>query len=94
MDSSPANSLSDKSNTFPILDQYSNYMQAVKERSPLTMKEYRYDLVLFFRFLKRDRGLIRKDTPFNEISIRDIDEAFLKSITTDDLFVFLIFLWQ
>jgi integrase/recombinase XerD len=92
MDSSPANSPSDNPNTFPILDQYSNYMQAVKERSSLTMKEYRYDLVLFFRFLKRDRGIAGKDTLFNDISIRDIDEAFLRSITTDDLFVFLIFL--
>ena len=92
MDSGPAGALSDKANSFPILDQYSNYMQAVKERSPLTMKEYRYDLVLFFRFLKRDRGQIAKDMPFNDISIQDIDAAFLKSITTDDLFVFLIYL--
>jgi len=78
--------------TFPILDQYTNYMQAVKERSPLTMKEYRYDLVLFFRFLKRDRGLSDPKIPISRIPIHDIDEAFLASITTDDLFVFLIYL--
>jgi len=78
--------------TFPILDQYTNYMQAVKERSPLTMKEYRYDLVLFFRFLKRDRGLCDPEVPISRIPIHDIDAAFLASITTDDLFVFLIYL--
>lgn len=78
--------------TFPILDQYANYMQAVKERSPLTMKEYRYDLVMFFRFLKRDRGLTASDVPFADISITDIDIDFLSAITTDDLFVFLIYL--
>ena len=81
-----------KTDTFPILDQYVNYMQAVKERSPLTMKEYRYDLVLFCRFLKRDRGLCNPDIPFNKAAVDDIDAAFLASIKTDDLFVFLIYL--
>ena len=81
-----------RTDTFPILDQYTNYMQAVRERSPLTMKEYRYDLVLFFRFLKRDRGLSDPKIPISKIPIHDIDTAFLASITTDDLFVFLIYL--
>jgi site-specific recombinase XerD len=78
--------------SFPLLDQYVHYMQAVKERSPLTMKEYRYDLVLFFRFMKRDRGLAEHDIKFNEISISDIDIDFIKDIRSDDLFVFMIFL--
>ena len=78
--------------SFPILDQYVNYMQAVRERSPLTMKEYRYDLVNFFRFLKKDRGGFARDIPLNEISISDIDADFLSSVTTDDLFVYLIYL--
>jgi hypothetical protein len=53
-------------------------MQAVKERSALTLKEYRYDLVLFFSFPHKRPRACRKDTPFNEISIQDIDEAFLQ----------------
>lgn len=84
--------ISGRIDSFPILDQYTNYMQAVRERSPLTMKEYRYDLILFFRFLVRDRGLAEAGTPFDKISICDIDAAFLSGITTDDLFAFLIFL--
>ena len=78
--------------TFPILDQYVNYMQAVKERSSLTMKEYRYDLVMFARFMKRDRGQVADDIPFNKTPISDIDAEFLGKITTDDLFVFMIYL--
>lgn len=78
--------------SFPLLDQYVHYMQAVKERSPLTMKEYRYDLILFFRFMKRDRGLTDQDVKFNEISIEDIDIEFIKGIISDDLFVFMIYL--
>ncbi len=88
--------MSAKTNTdqagFPLLEQYLNYMQAVKERSPLTMKEYRYDLIMFFRFLKRDRGLTSQATPFSEISLADIDINFIQTISTDDLFAFLIYL--
>lgn len=83
----------DKSkDTFPLLDQYVHYMQAVKERSNLTMKEYRYDLVLFFRFMKKDRGLAGNVESLSEININDIDADFLRTITSDDLFVFMIYL--
>ena len=80
------------SKSFPILDQYTNYMQAVKGRSVLTLKEYRYDLLLFFRFLKTDRGQVEKDIPFHKIPLLDIDESYLRSVSTDDLFAFLIYL--
>ncbi|MCQ2481913.1 MAG: tyrosine recombinase XerC [Clostridia bacterium] len=78
--------------TFPILDQYCNYMLAVLARSELTVNEYRYDLITFFRFYKRDRGSVASDTPFDEIDISDIDEKTLNKIKTDDLLVFLIWL--
>lgn len=83
---------SERLDSFPILEQYMNYMQAVRERSPLTMKEYHYDLVLFFRFLLKDRGLADKETDYKAISLQTINEDFLQTITTDDLFVFLIYL--
>lgn len=80
--------------SFPILDQYLRYMQAVQEKSVLTIKEYRYDLILFFRFLKMDLGKVKLDekTHFEDIPINDIDEAFLNRITQDDLFAFMIYL--
>ena len=78
--------------TFLLLDQFSNYMQAVLERSPLTVKEYRYDLIFLFRFLKRDRKMVDADLDFHQIPLEDIDETFLNTVTTDDLFVFLIHL--
>ncbi len=88
-----ATEIRDKSkDTFPLLDQYVHYMQAVKERSGLTMKEYRYDLVLFFRFIKKDRGLAGNAESLSEIHIDDIDADFLRTITSDDLFVFMIYL--
>lgn len=80
--------------TFPIMDQYLRYMQAVQEKSALTIKEYRYDLILFFRFLKLDLGKVKLDTDtcFEDIPIDDIDESFLNRITQDDLFAFMIYL--
>ncbi|MBO4926923.1 MAG: tyrosine recombinase XerC [Clostridiales bacterium] len=80
--------------TFPILEQYLRYMQAVQEKSPLTIKEYKYDLILLFRFLKLDRGMVSlsDEIKFEDICINDIDEKFLNSITSDDLFAFMIYL--
>ena len=92
--SRPKGKSSGENATFPILEQYLRYMQAVQEKSPLTIKEYKYDLLLLFRFLKLDRGLVKlyEETSFEDISISDIDEKFLNSITSDDLFAFMIYL--
>jgi len=78
--------------TFPILDNYCNYMLAVLGRSELTVKEYRYDLIAFFRFYKRDHKMVPADVEFDTIDISDIDVKILNRITTDDLLVFLIWL--
>ncbi|MBR2524122.1 MAG: tyrosine recombinase XerC [Clostridiales bacterium] len=78
--------------TFPVLDSYCNYMLAVLGRSELTVKEYRYDLIAFFRFYKQDHRLVPAGTEFNEIDISDIDEKTLNRITTDDILIFLIWL--
>ncbi len=78
--------------TFEVLDQYRNYMLAVLGRSELTVTEYTYDIVNFFRFYKRDRGIVPKDTPLEEIDISDITVKDINKVTSDDLLVFLIYL--
>lgn len=78
--------------TFEVLEQYRNYMIAVLGRSELTVKEYTYDIVNFFRFWKRDRGLVPKDTPLDQIDISDITVKEINKVRSDDLLVFLIFL--
>lgn len=77
---------------FPVLDQYSNYMLAVLGRAELTVTEYKYDIICFFRFWKRDHGKVPKDTPIEEIDITDITEKDIGRVSTDDLLVFLIWL--
>ena len=80
------------SKTFPLLENYLSYMEAALGRSENTVKEYRYDLILFARFLKLDRGLVPSDTPLEEIDISDIDVKLLNKVTTDDLLAFIIWL--
>lgn len=77
---------------FPILEQYSNYMLAVLGRSELTVKEYKYDIVQFFRFWKRDKKLVDSSIAFDDIDISDISPKEINKVTTDDLLVFLIWL--
>lgn len=77
---------------FPVLEQYSNYMLAVLGRSELTVMEYKYDIVQFFRFWKIDKHKVPKDSVFDEIDISDITASDINRVTTDDLLVFLIWL--
>ena len=77
---------------FPVLDQYSNYMLAVLGRAELTLTEYKYDIICFFRFWKRDHGKVPKDTPIEEIDITDITVKDIGRVSTDDLLLFLIWL--
>lgn len=73
----------------PIINEFLLHLDVVKNKSSLTTKEYSTDLILFFRFIKLNRGLVPKDTPFNEININDIDKTFLNSVTLTDAYSFL-----
>ena len=77
---------------FPRLEQFLGYFQAIRERSPLTIREYRYDLVLFFRFLLRERKLIDPKTPFEKTPVDLIDDALLQSVQLTDFYSYLTWL--
>lgn len=72
------------------LEQFLDYFQAIKERSPNTIREYRYDISLFLRFLlnRRNGG----NMPLEEISIAGVDEDFLRSIKLTDMYAFVSWL--
>lgn len=73
----------------PVVVQYVNYLSGVKNKSDLTISEYATDLRTFFRFMKINYGLVPRDADFEEISIKDIDENFVKKITLNDAYAFL-----
>ena len=74
-----------------IVKQYALYYRNIKGRAQKTVDEYCMDLRTFFRFMKRFRGLVPADTPLEEISVQDIDLAFIKTISTMDIFEFMNF---
>jgi integrase/recombinase XerD len=76
----------------PILDDYLNYMETIKGLSPNTVKEYFFDLRTFFRFIKMRYRLVKKDTPFDEIEIHDVDVDLIKKINIQDLHAYISYI--
>jgi site-specific recombinase XerD len=75
-----------------VLREFLFYHETIKGHSFRTVNEYFFDLRTFFRFLKIHRGIVAKDTPFEEIHIFDIDINFVKAVTVTDVYEFLTFL--
>ena len=73
----------------PILMDFLNYHEHIRNHSKKTIEEYFLDLRTFFRFMKIHRDLARADTPFEEIPILDIDLDFVKGVTITDVYAFL-----
>ncbi len=68
-----------------------NYYSVIKNRSDLTVVEYATDLQTFFRFLKVIRGKVSKETPFNEIDIKDLTLNEIASVSLSDAYMFLVY---
>jgi site-specific recombinase XerD len=78
--------------TFDELEKYLGYMQAIQQRSKLTIKEYKYDLVMFFRYYKMKHQLVSQSLSLKEISIDDIDEKLLRSVDINDFYAFITYI--
>lgn len=75
-----------------ILEDYLNYMEMIRGKSPNTIQAYQYDLVVFLRYMRiRFREVREEKQKFEEIEIQDIDENFIKRIKLNDLYAFLSF---
>ena len=73
-----------------VLRGYLNYMTVIKGRSPNTVKEYYYDIKMFYRFLYVALNNISQNE-FNKIDLTNFDESILKNITLNDLYEFMAF---
>lgn len=73
-----------------VLRGYLNYMTVIKGRSPNTIKEYYYDIKMFYRFLYAALNNISQNE-FNKIDLTNFDESILKNITLNDLYEFMAF---
>lgn len=73
----------------PVVQQYAMYLRNVRGLSSKTVTEYCKDLRTFFRFVKRDRGLVPPETPFEEIAVQDANLEFIRSVTTYEIYAFM-----
>ncbi len=73
-----------------VLRNYITYVETVRGRSSTTVNEYVSDLRTFFRFLYFNRGLSNTDD-LEQISIKDVDVDFLRSVTLTEVYEFLVY---
>ena len=74
-----------------ILEDYLDYMETIKGTSPNTVKEYLFDLRVFFRFIKLRYRLVDRNSDFDEIDISDVDVDLIKKVTIQDLHAYISF---
>ena len=78
---------------FPALArEFASYKSAIQNCSEKTVSEYMLDLRTFFRFLlARDKKISPDTEDFEKIDIREIDLDYIKNITTEDIYEFLLY---
>ena len=75
----------------PYLNDFLDYMITIQNKSPNTIKEYKYDLATFLRFLKIHFNLT-SETELKNIRFNDVSIEILKQVTLEDLHSFLGYL--
>lgn len=77
-----------------ILKDYLFYLETIKLKSKKTVDEYFIDLRTFFRYIKKSRKLVSDDTEFEKIKIDDVDLELIKSITLNDAYAYMDYLYR
>ncbi len=80
-------------NTFERMEEFLGYFQAIKGRSAGTIKQYRYDLVFFFRFMLRPlESSTPEDPEWAEIDLSVVDDKYLSQVKLSDLYAYVSWL--
>lgn len=74
-----------------FLNAFLDYSTTILNKSPNSIKEYNYDLAMFFKFIKLHFNMT-KESDFKEISIKDVTIDTVKKIKLDDIHAFLGYL--
>ncbi|MBE6584119.1 MAG: recombinase XerC [Ruminococcaceae bacterium] len=76
----------------PALREFASYKTAIQGCSQKTADEYLLDLRTFFRYLlAKERDIDPDSDEFCEIDIRVIDVEYIKNITPDQIYEFLLY---
>ncbi len=74
-----------------FINSFLDYSITILNKSPNSVKEYNYDLNMFFKYIKLHFKMTN-ETDFKMIVIKDIDIATVKKITAEDILSFLSYL--
>ena len=75
-----------------LVKEFASYKSAIQNASEKTISEYLLDLRTFFRFLiARDKKISPDSDDFEKIDIRSVDLEYIKNITTEDIYDFLMY---
>ena len=75
----------------PIIRDFLTYNETIKGKSTRSVEGYYLDLRSFFRYLLLIRGMVDKNTEFEEIDISSVDLSLIKTVTISDLYSFLVY---
>lgn len=73
------------------LNDFLNYLGTIRGKSSNTIAGYKFDLILFLKFLLLYKGLVPQGTDFENIKISKIGNDFISSIKLPDLYAFISF---
>ena len=76
----------------PLVREFASYKAVMQNASEKTISEYLLDLRTFFRFLlARDADIDMSGEEFEKIDISGVDLEYIKNITTEDIYEFLLY---
>lgn len=76
----------------PLVREFASYKSAIQNASEKTISEYLFDLRTFFRFLvARDKKIAFGTKEFEDIDLRVVDLDYIKNITPEDIYEFLMY---
>ncbi|MBE6585647.1 MAG: tyrosine recombinase XerC [Ruminococcaceae bacterium] len=77
----------------PIVREFASYKTAIQGCSQRTVEEYLLDLRTFFRYLlaEGDSDILHNPEVFEKLPIHQIDLEYLRSITTQQIYDFLLY---
>jgi len=76
----------------PLVREFTSYKSAIQNCSEKTVSEYTLDLRTFFRYLlARDKRISMDSEDFEKIDISVVDLDYIKNITTEDIYEFIMY---
>lgn len=75
-----------------LLRDFLTYHETIQGHSRKTVDEYYLDMRTFLRYIKLEKGLVPRTTPFEEISILDVELSLVDSIGLTDVYSFMNYL--